>query len=119
VIPAAFTGFLMQRVPSKALPSGALAVFALAAYMLGLEHGTEQLALAGLAVAIAFVVVVPSTGFTGFLASISLGIYLIHPAIIAIALGFLSFGSWSLFLVVSAATIGITIVTKKSLPSAI
>ena len=86
VLPAALTGLVMAR--TKALIASPLALAALsgALYLAGLEVATDQAAIAGMAVALAFLIRLPSTDVTRRLAAISFGVYLIHPAVIA-ALG--------------------------------
>lgn len=86
VIPAACAGLLMQRTGNKILPPLVLALGSVVALSLGMDTMTFQLAIAGLAVALAIAIPIPQTKIVDTLSGLSLGMYLVHPAIIAMVL---------------------------------
>ena len=83
VLPAALAGLVMAQTKALIAPPLALAALAVALNLAGLEVATYQTAIAGAAVALAFLLQLPSTNLTRRLAAISFGVYLVHPAVIA------------------------------------
>lgn len=102
VIPAAFTGLIMARLSRPVLPPLLLTLCAGLAWIAGFTASSDQLFIAGLTTAAAFHFRTPGTALTGSLAPLSLGLYLFHPAVIAVSLYAFEMGSLSLFLAVSA-----------------
>ncbi|MEM7731332.1 MAG: acyltransferase family protein [Pseudomonadota bacterium] len=116
VIPAAFTGLIMARLRSPALAAFLLALLAGIAWLTGFTASSDQLAIAGLATAIAVHVRTQGTALTSSFGPLSLGLYLIHPAIIAISLHAFEAGTFTLFAAVSAVSLATCITALKLAP---
>ncbi|MBG6176212.1 peptidoglycan/LPS O-acetylase OafA/YrhL [Labrenzia sp. EL_208] len=112
VVPAALTGLYMARAERPELPALILSFASLAATLLGVEGLTEQHAIAGISVAAAITFPLPQTKLSDTLSSLSLGIYLIHPAVIALMLYVLPKSNPAFFPLVAAASVLLTLVIK-------
>ncbi|GAB4529656.1 MAG: hypothetical protein Tsb0019_31530 [Roseibium sp.] len=117
VVPAGMTGVYMARSKHPAVPALVLALASLAAVLSGAQSLTAQNAIAGFAVAAAVAFPVPQTRLTDMLTGLSLGMYLIHPALIALALYLIPKSSPAFFPLVAAASIVATFMINSLLPA--
>ncbi|WP_281932433.1 acyltransferase family protein [Roseibium album] len=119
VIPAACVGLLMQRLNNKILSPLALAMSAIVALLLGVSAMTNQLLIAGLVIAMAFAIQLPTTKASSFLSSMSLGMYLVHPALIAALLYVVPSDSPLFFPAVVTGSLALTLALKKLFPASV
>jgi len=116
VIPAACAGLLMQRAATKTVAPMALACGGIAALYGGMEMMTPQLAISGLVVLIAMAIQLPQTKLVETLSGLSLGMYLVHPAVIALTLHAIPRDGSLLFPIVLIGSILIAAVLKRLVP---
>lgn len=117
VVPAAFAGLLMQRFRNETVVPLTLACSAFAAFCFGLDTMTPQLAIAGLAVALASAVPMPQTKIVDTLSGLSLGMYLVHPAVMVFTLIFVAKGEVLFFPLVLLGSILMTALLKRFAPA--
>lgn len=117
VIPAAFAGLLMQRFRNETVVSVALAFSAIAAFYFGIDTMTPQLAIAGLAIALAIAIPMPQTRIVDTLSGLSLGMYLVHPAVMVFTLIFVAKHEALFFPLVVLGSILITALLKRFAPA--
>lgn len=117
VVPAAFAGLLMQRFRNETVVPVALACSAIVALYFGLDPMTPQLAIAGFAVALAIAVPIPQSKIVDTLSGLSLGMYLVHPAVMVFTLIFVAKHEALFFPIVVLGSILITALLKRFAPA--
>ncbi len=117
VVPAAFAGLLMQRLGNETLVPIALALGCMIALYLGMDSMTPQLIIAGLAVALAFAIPIPQTRIVDALSGLSLGMYLVHPAVMMLAINVVPKDEVSFFPLVLLGSILITALLRRYAPA--
>ncbi len=117
VIPAAFAGLLMQRFSHQTVVPAALGCSAIVALFFGLDTMTPQLAIAGLAVALAVAIPMRQTKLVDTLSGLSLGMYLVHPAVMVFILIFVAKDAVLFFPLVLLGSILITALLKRFAPA--
>lgn len=109
----------MRRSNNKIVPPLVLALAAFGALGIGMTSMSGQLMIASLAIAVAFSFQLDQSKTTDFLSGVAFGMYLVHPAIIAVALYVLPATSLFLFPAVTLVALAATLVLKKILPASV
>jgi len=120
VLPAAALGFWMMEREEPVLPLALTAIAASALWMAGVLTSPPQLAIGAMICLIAVLLPIPKFDAIAWAASLSLGIYLIHPFAVALILHFAAITEpWSLFAVTLVASIAGVMILKRVLPGAV
>lgn len=120
VMPACYLGFMLRLTGEQPGRLLTIAVMTIAAVVLanaaGWNHGGIQMVIATLLCVLAIAVSIPASPLTDFLASLSLGIYLIHPFFHAVLMRLIDVapGTWTFTLLVAGLSILAVAVMKQT-----
>ena len=119
VVPAAFLGLLMRQEKSPITVAAGFIVVCAVLYLAGWNTSTMQLALGALVTFIALGIKSRATRISTTLSALSLGVYLIHPLIYAVALRIGIMDGAFMFLLVMAGSLAGTLILRRVLPRAV
>lgn len=116
VLPAAVLGLWMATRAGPLIPLAVTATLAAALWVAGFGKGIEQTAIAAALCLIVFLVPLRSNPVTSALASLSFGVYLVHPLVVALLMAVGIGGPGVLFVATLGLSVLLSAAMKRVLP---
>ena len=119
VLPSAMLGLLMAKTRSYLVIGLVFAGGAYGLYLVGWDRSTLQIAIGAASVVLVMTIQTPSNVVSRFLSEVSLGMYLVHPLLLAVVARLTISDQYLRFAFVAGAALIITVILKRFVPRAV